>query len=212
MDSYIYTFNNDMSNKGYINNNTYLYSDSNMSEVISNIPYLEFCEIYGDYDNSYLVNTDYGVGYISKNDISLIDGKLVVVDKSTQTLKYYNDNNELEMITPIVTGSETSSKYTPSGEGLFDIDDKRRETHLKGPTWDAYVDIFMPYNGGEGLHDAEYHTHSDGFSHGWKGHDNFGGNYYTNGFGSHGCINMRHNEAMKLGEELEVGDKVLVKK
>ena len=69
----------------------------------------------------------------------------------------------------------------------------------------------MPYNGGEGLHDAEYHTNLDGRKHGWRNHEEFGGQtYLTNG--SHGCINMLNDDVMLVSQYVEVGTPVIVKK
>ena len=50
----------------------------------------------------------------------------------------------------------------------------------------------------EGLHDAEYHTHSDGFNHGWRDASTFGGTTYEHN-GSHGCINLLNDTAKTTG-------------
>ena len=68
----------------------------------------------------------------------------------------------------------------------------------------------MKYNGGEGLHDAQYHTHEDGFKHGWRDASEFGGDTYLK-HGSHGCINMIHDDVMTVSDYVDIGTKVLVK-
>ena len=68
----------------------------------------------------------------------------------------------------------------------------------------------MKYNGGEGLHDAEYHTHENGFQHGWRDASEFGGDTYIKN-GSHGCINMLHDDVMIIRDNVDIGTKVLVK-
>ena len=74
----------------------------------------------------------------------------------------------------------------------------------------------MPYNDGEGLHDAEYHTKYDKNGnyvkdHGWRSYDEFGTNIYHSN-GSHGCINLPNQTAKEIYNNVEVGNKVLVKK
>ena len=56
----------------------------------------------------------------------------------------------------------------------------------------------MPYNNGEGLHDAQWRSR-------------FGGDIYlTNG--SHGCINLPLEKAAELYNIVHKGDNVLVKR
>ena len=53
----------------------------------------------------------------------------------------------------------------------------------------------MPFDGGEGLHDANRGA--------------FGGNIYTYN-GSHGCVNLPYSAAEALWGIVEVGDPVIV--
>ena len=99
---------------------------------------------------------------------------------------------------PVVTGNETYDFYNPSDEGLFNIYSKEYNANLVGPTWDVDVNVFMAYNGGEGIHDAVWRPY-------------FGGDIYL-GDGSHGCINCPYYEVMTLADEVDVGDRVLVKR
>lgn len=181
------------------------YTNSNSDEIID-VPKLEFGEVYYENDEYYLIVTADNVGYVKKSDTKELTGTYVVVDISDQCLKMY-ENNELILETPVVTGRPSS----PSDEGLFKIYNITTNRYLVGPNYRSYVDVMLKYNGGEGLHDAEYHTNSDGRKHGWRSIDEFGGDtYLTNG--SHGCINMPHEAAIKAYENLELNDKVLVKK
>ena len=181
------------------------YSSSNLEETID-IPKLEFGEVYNEIDDYYLIKTNDYAGYVKIDDTKELTDTYVVVDISDQELKMY-ENTELILETPVVTGRP---KY-PSDEGLFKIYDISKNRYLVGPNYRSYVDVMLKYNGGEGLHDAEYHTNADGRKHGWRNIDEFGGTtYLTNG--SHGCINMPHEAAMMAYENLELNDKVLVKK
>lgn len=194
----------------YITKNTEMiipkeYSSNNLEETID-IPKLEFGEVYNEIDDYYLIKTNDYAGYVKIDDTKELTDTYVVVDISDQELKMY-ENTELILETPVVTGRP---KY-PSDEGLFKIYDISKNRYLVGPNYRSYVDVMLKYNGGEGLHDAEYHTNADGRKHGWRNIDEFGGTtYLTNG--SHGCINMPHEAAMMAYENLELNDKVLVKK
>ena len=69
----------------------------------------------------------------------------------------------------------------------------------------------MPFNGGIGLHDAEYHSHEDGTTHGWRAASTFGGDTYLYN-GSHGCVNLLNETAETIYNNASSGTKVLVHK
>ena len=177
-------------------------SINNSENII--IPALTSIEVYEEIDNNLLVKSNGHIGYISKHNLLELNGIFVVVDITDQELKLYS-NNEIILKTPVVTGKPS----TPSDQGLFEIYDISTERYLVGPGYKSYVDIMMKYNRGEGLHDASYHTHEDGFKHGWRENREFGGEtYLTNG--SHGCINMLRDDVLKVSEYASLGTKVLV--
>lgn len=181
-------------------------SESGIEENVT-LPKLECLEVYDQIDNKYLVKTNEYIGYVNNDEkIEELNDTFVVVDISSQELTLYSDN-EIILKTPVVTGKPS----TPSDQGLFEIYDISGPRYLIGPDYKTYVDIMMKYNGGEGLHDAEYHTHEDGFSHGWRNKSEFGSNTYLKN-GSHGCINMQHDDVMTVSESVDIGTKVLVKK
>lgn len=82
---------------------------------------------------------------------------------------------------PCVTGNLSKKYDTPAG--IYSLTYKERNRVLRGAKqadgsyeYESPVSYWMPFNGGIGLHDAD-----------WRG--SFGGNIYkTNG--SHGCINL----------------------
>lgn len=174
-----------------------IYSDKELTNAICDIPSLESGIINYQVDDVYSVDS-YGYnGYVSIYSTSIIAQPVIIVDKSEQMLRLYKNNN-LAMEFSVVTGNETYDFYNPSEEGLFYIYDKQYNANLVGPTWDVNVGVFMPYNGGEGIHDATWRPY-------------FGGNIYL-GDGSHGCINCPYYEVMALADEVDVGDKVLIKR
>ena len=180
--------------------------DGTYSSEIKSLSELECLKVYAETDNEYLVETNDYIGKVTKENTEELTDTFVVVDISDQELNLYN-NKDIILSTPVVTGEGD----TPSDEGLFEIYSITRNRYLIGPNYKSYVDVMMSYNGGEGLHDAEYHTNEDGKSHGWRNYYEFGGNTYINN-GSHGCINMPHDAAITVSENVNVGTKVLVKK
>lgn len=187
------------SNICYFPYGTTLYSDKELTNKILNIPSLESGQIINQEDNTFYVETEGYNGYINISTASIIPQPVVIVDKSEQILRLYKNNNKV-MEFPVVTGNEDPSFYHPSDEGLFNIYSKSYNANLVGDTWDVVVNVFMGYNGGEGIHDAV-----------WRADYEFGGTTYQWN-GSHGCINCPYNEVMNLASEVEIGDKVLVKR
>lgn len=170
------------------------------------IPALECFEVYQENQDDYLVQTNDYIGYVKKSFLQELSGTFVVVDISNQELKLYKGGKVI-LDTPVVTGGPN----TPTTEGLFAIYDISYNRYLIGPNYKTYVDIMLKFNQNEGLHDAEYHTNEDGFSHGWRQKSDFGGNtYLTNG--SHGCVNMMHDDVFEISEYASIGTPVLIKK
>ncbi len=193
----------------YVKNDTTLtipsfLTESKVEEQVT-LPKLECLEVYDILDDTCLVKTNEYIGFTTLENLEELTGTFVVVDISSQEVKLYC-NNEIILTTPVVTGKPK----TPSDKGLFEIYDISHSRYLIGPNYKSYVDIMMKYNGGEGLHDAEYHTHEDGFRHGWRDASEFGGDTYLK-HGSHGCINMLHEDVMTVSDYVDIGTKVLVK-
>lgn len=112
----------------------------------------------------------------------------IEVDMTKQHLYYYVDGN-LELDSPVVTGTMVRSRYTP--EGIFFLTFKERNRTLRGaigadgqPSYQSFVNYWMPFNGGIGLHDAT-----------WRG--SFGGTTYKYR-GSHGCVNLPLSKAKEI--------------
>ena len=194
----------------YVKNDTTLtipsfLTDSKVEEQVT-LPKLECLEVYDILDDTCLVKTNEYIGFTTLENLEELTGTFVVVDISSQEVKLYC-NNEVILTTPVVTGKPK----TPSDKGLFEIYDISHSRYLIDPNgeYKSYVDIMMKYNGGEGLHDAEYHTHEDGFRHGWRDASEFGGDTYLKN-GSHGCINMLHEDVMTVSDYVDIGTKVLV--
>ena len=113
------------------------------------------------------------------------------VSIDTQTLVYYV-NGVPALITPCVTGQP--GRGTP--RGVFAINSCVPGKYLTGPTWHVWVNRWMRFCGNCGIHDAS-----------WR--KSFGGEIYkTNG--SHGCVNIPHDQAVQLYSMVGVGTPVIV--
>lgn len=130
-------------------------------------------------------------GYIYNDDLEILPDLFVEVDISDQTVKMYKDN-EVILTTLTVTGKTSS----PTRIGYFPISYKTYDTYLTGPGYNSHVYYWIPFDGGIGLHDAS-----------WR--DTFGGDIYINN-GSHGCVNLPHNAAKEIYENVDTGTMVLV--
>jgi lipoprotein-anchoring transpeptidase ErfK/SrfK len=155
----------------------------------------ETLRVIGEYNGWYFVMTnDYNFGFVSANYTTILEDRYVIVDKSEQQLYLYDDN-ELLYTTPVTTGKDE----TPSDTGLFEISYKATNVTLSdNKTYWSPVRYWMPYNGGEGLHDADWRSV-------------FGTESYHYG-GSHGCINMPVDITDEIYNNVEAGTKVLVHK
>jgi lipoprotein-anchoring transpeptidase ErfK/SrfK len=110
-----------------------------------------------------------------------IGNTYVEIDLSAQHLYLVVDGKEV-MDTAIVTGDEKKGFSTPAG--VFSIYSMEKKRYLRGPGYKVWVEYWMPFNGGIGLHDAAWRS-------------KFGGEIYKKN-GSHGCINMPRSKAKIL--------------
>lgn len=104
----------------------------------------------------------------------------VEVDLTGQHVYMFLEGN-LVWEAPCVTGNVSKNYTTPPG--IYSLTYKERDRVLRGKKladgsyeYESPVSYWMPFNGGIGLHDAN-----------WRG--SFGGAIYQTG-GSHGCVNL----------------------
>ncbi len=102
---------------------------------------------------------------------------------------YMLQNGTVVWDAPCVTGNVAKNYTTP--EGIYSLTYKEKDRILRGAKqadgtyeYESHVDYWMPFNGGIGLHDAD-----------WRG--SFGGTIYKNS-GSHGCVNLPPSKAPAL--------------
>ena len=101
---------------------------------------------------------------------------------------------------PCVTGNVSKNYTTP--EGIYSLTYKQTDRILRGAKqadgtyeYESHVDYWMPFNGGIGLHDADWRS-------------KFGGTIYQYG-GSHGCINLPPAKAKILYDLVYAGIPVI---
>ncbi len=112
---------------------------------------------------------------------------------------YVYQGAQLVIVSPCVTGSVYGGHATPTGRyKIFHKERNRtlRGTNNNGTKYAAFVNFWMPFNGGIGLHDANWRS-------------SFGGDLYVSG-GSHGCVNMPYDKAEALYSIAYVGMPVYV--
>ncbi len=175
----------------YANKNDYLYDNNGI--IIGLINKYETAYLLYENENYSLIRTDKYIGYIENLSLNETEEKFVEIDLEDQEIKLYEDVDILIQAN-IVSGKNE----TPTRIGNFSIYNKETDRYLKGEDYNSYVNYWMPFDGGIGLHDAT-----------WR--NKFGGNIYINK-GSHGCVNLPYQTAEYIYENVKVGTKVLVHK
>lgn len=165
-------------------------SSSEVLEVIPKFSKLRKEKTNGTFD---YISYDGTYGYVSHKYIEKLTNPYVEVDISDQTLWLYKDG-DVKLEADVVTGKK--GKYD-THLGCHKIYSKEKGRYLTGPNYKVWVDFWMPFNKGEGLHDAS-----------WR--KTFNKNDYLNG--SHGCVNMKYADAEEVYNEVSVGTNVLVHK
>lgn len=191
--SYIRNITFDTNKYGYIKNDTSINSISH--EEIGDISKYQLVNIDWETNEFYHGKMDdNSYGFFNKDDIEILPSKFIEVDIDSQTLNLYSDENII-LTTDVTTGRE--NKYD-TRLGYFYVYYKQYDTFLVGPGYKLHVDYWIPFDGGIGFHDAFWRSE-------------FGGDIYkTNG--SHGCVNMPHEAAQTLYNNIDANTRVLVHK
>lgn len=147
-------------------------------------------------------NEDVEVEYLHEGDSHEnkgLGGSYVEISLDDQHMWVYDDY-ELIASTGVITGQADVASMR-SDPGCYYIYAKQRNRtlgNMKTTGYECFVKYFMPYNGGEGIHDAD-----------WRGSGEFGTNAYK-WDGSHGCINTPPSIMPTIYEHAYVGMPVIV--
>ena len=134
-----------------------------------------------------------GATFGKKNDI----GKSYVEVSIARQHVWVYVKGKLKLETDCVTGVPNKERMThPGCHYIFAKQRDRFLGTMEVQGYHTHVDYFMPFNGGEGLHDAP-----------WRG--SFGGAIYKTG-GSHGCVNLPPAKAAEIYDLVYVGMPVVV--
>lgn len=186
-----------------VNKYAYVSSDSTTlsnvcEDYIGDVKLDKFQKVYVLYETngySYALCENGRYGFIKKSDLTTLEDEYIEVDISDQKLYYYV-NNELVVETPIITGYDNKHD---TRLGSFQIYEKTKGRYLAGEDYRVWVDYWMRFDKGIGLHDAS-----------WR-HGVFGGEIYKKN-GSHGCVNMPSDKAAYVYENAKMKTRVLVHK
>ncbi len=135
--------------------------------------------------------------YLSRNGTDDLNGTYVEVSIGSQHVWFYK-NGKLVVDDDCVTGKISNGHGTIPG--AYPLAYKQKSRVLRGGTgagaYSTFVNYWMPFNLGQGLHDAS-----------WRA--KFGGNIYYNR-GSHGCVNLPLKTAKKIFENIDAGTAIIV--
>ena len=129
-------------------------------------------------------------------------GRYIDVDLDAQFARLFDNNGEVIWESAFVSGDTYEGHSTVTG--LFTIYSMQTNAVLVGmdydndgnPDYESFVNYWMPFYGGYGLHDATWRSH-------------FGGDYFAYD-GSHGCVNLPYSKAAELYSMTYVGEQVYV--
>jgi len=141
-------------------------------DVTRDFTYLYYGTSHGEHD--------YGNSYVEVN--------------LTEQHVYVYKDGEMVFDTDCVSGKISANHGTHTG--VYPIAYKQTDATLKGDNYESHVNYWMPFNMGEGLHDATWRS-------------SFGGAIYKTG-GSHGCVNLPLSAAEQIYNIVEAGWPVIV--
>lgn len=129
-------------------------------------------------------------------------GRYIDIDLESQFARLFDEGGNVIWESAFVSGDMYEGHSTVTG--TFSIYSMQMNTVLVGmdyngdgqPDYESFVNYWMPFYGGYGLHDAT-----------WRA--NFGGEYYYYN-GSHGCVNLPYSKAEELFGITFVGEVVNV--
>jgi len=116
----------------------------------------------------------------------------VEINMTKQHLWFYK-NGSIVVEGDVVTGNKSRNNSTPIG--IYRLKFKQKDATLKGAGYSTHVNFWMPFNGGIGIHDANWRY-------------DFGGEIYLTR-GSHGCVNAPQYLASKIFNNIDEGTPVI---
>ena len=154
----------------------------------------QLLEVLYETSDSYLVNYNGKVGYVSKNSAKKMPGSFVAVDISSQRVYLYIDN-DMAFKGKCTTGANK----TPTNLGYFEVYERTNSRYFSENA--QARKMWANFDHGNGFHDAP-----------WEPEEKFGSEKYRKNNGSKGCVRLPDSVADVFSKYIKVGTKVLVKK
>lgn len=132
-------------------------------------------------------------GKVRNSTYDDIGDSYVEVSINDQHMWVYK-NGQKVVDTAVVTGDVTKGNGTTPG--AYYIAFKQRHATLKGDNYSTPVSYWMPFNGGQGIHDSYWRSA-------------YGGTIYR-GNGSHGCVNTPPAQVAQVWNYVSQGTPVIV--
>lgn len=128
----------------------------------------------------------------------IIGNTYIEISLEEQNMWFYKDGKCL-VDTPVVTGLPTEARQTEIG--LYSLVSRETNRYLgtyEVQGYSSYVNYWMPFNGGQGVHDST-----------WRDDSEYGGTTYKTK-GSHGCVNTPLDKVKIIYENIKTGYPVIV--
>lgn len=172
-------------------------SATTSSAIITTVKLGQKVQVTATAGSWYKVVANDATGFIRSD---LLTNNHIIVDISDQKVYLY-EGKDSKLQASVVTGMKNKHD-TPLGtyvlkRSVFEKDRYLDGYNDDGTKYHSHVDYWMPFNGGVGFHDAIWRS-------------NFGGTIYD-GNGSHGCVNMKHNDAEALFNSIKTSAIVTVR-
>ena len=119
-------------------------------------------------------------------------GTYIEISIAQQHMWFY-EKGKLLVDTDVVTGNRGNND-TPTGS--YTLESRARDTTLTGEGYSSFVNYWMGFYGGYGIHDASWRS-------------SYGGDIYE-GNGSHGCVNTPYEKVKKIYEHTDYGTPVYI--
>lgn len=175
----------------YVKKDSALYDDA--GNYLSSIEKYQLVDVLQKEGRTSLVVCGNNTGYINSNDLQTINGSFLSVDLSDQRISFYVDN-DVAFRSKCTTGKNSS----PTEIGFFKPYGKGSSHDFGHNDYKAKI-LWMPFNGGQGLHDAS-----------WEPNEKFGDPNYRNR--SAGCVRLPDDAAAFIYDNVPQSTHVLVKK
>ncbi len=150
--------------------------------------------IYGTWSSCNLKATKAEPGADGVPTSTVVGSGTYIEISIVQQHMWFYENGKLVVDTDVVTGNDDGAHNTTTGS--YAIQSHNQGVTLIGDDYATYVEYWMGFNGGIGIHDASWRS-------------SFGGSIYQYN-GSHGCVNTPFDKVQIIFNHTSVGTPVYV--